>query len=299
MFPPRFRFPLSNLAAFALGAGLTAAWFQRGDSAPPVEPAMPRKTQSDGEIARNGTGPMPKPWKTKSSSAGARSAEEGIRAPLPEVVEKIRREFRAQSRHAARIRAHEISVRLGLDPDQTEQFLAATLQDAETRVRPSDEDRMLSFSHEFRGHAWLKANLTDQQKHAYEAYQRDLQREEADRHALTEANGIARMVELTEEQRAALLRKFAESHIPMEFVDFSDFLTYGEPIAAEATDSAGAPTNVVITESRIEMPVFTGRQPWLSEILTEDQLATYREFQEKQRELERLKEEEMRGMESQ
>ena len=295
MIPPRLRLPLSSLAAFALGVGLTAAWFQRGDSAPPEEPAIPQGRQSEGEAAHGKSAPRPTPWKPKSAPPDSRSAAEGTTANLPEEEENIRRGLRAQFRHEARIDAHTIAARLGLDPGQTEEFLAARLEDAETRFealdpKPGSDAWWLGT----KGDTWLALNLTTEQKLAYETCQRDLHREEADRHALAETSMIARVVELTEEQRAALQRKFAESYIPIELPDCVEFLTYGEPINVEATDSADAPTNVVITESRIEMPVFTGRQPWLSEILTAGQLATYRAFQEKQRELERLNGEEMR-----
>lgn len=41
-----------------------------------------------------------------------------------------------------------------------------------------------------------------------------------------------------------------------EVIHFENFINYGEPINRRETEYNGNPTNVVITESRIEMPVF-------------------------------------------
>lgn len=294
MIPPQLRLPLSSLAAFALGVGLTAAWFQVREPGASAVPVIEKVNHSDSQAARNGTNPHPTPWKTKSNPTEARNTPEPPPTDLPEDEETIRRELRAQIRHQARVEAHEFSARLGLDPVQTEQFLAAKLQDAETRIEALDPKPWHAWWVDVQAGAWLKENLTAQQKETYKAYQRHLLREEAEQHALTETNGIARAIQLTEEQRAALMRKFAETHISIG--EFSDFIHFGEPIDMLATSFDG-PTTVVITESRIEMPVFSDRRTWLSDILSEDQLATYREFQAQQRELERLMQEEMRAPE--
>ncbi len=42
-------------------------------------------------------------------------------------------------------------------------------------------------------------------------------------------------------------------------VEFEGFINYGSPITAPATDSLGNPVQIVITENRIEMPVFSIR----------------------------------------
>ena len=42
-------------------------------------------------------------------------------------------------------------------------------------------------------------------------------------------------------------------------VEFEGFINYGSPITAPATDSLGNPVQIVITENRIEMPVFSVR----------------------------------------
>jgi general secretion pathway protein D len=42
-------------------------------------------------------------------------------------------------------------------------------------------------------------------------------------------------------------------------VEFEGFINYGSPITAPATDALGNPVQVVITENRIEMPVFSVR----------------------------------------
>ncbi|MFM7182687.1 MAG: hypothetical protein ACKO2G_14645 [Verrucomicrobiales bacterium] len=100
---------------------------------------------------------------------------------------------------------------------------------------------------------------------------------------------------LTEEQRAAVIQKFADSYVETD--EFEEFISYGEPIDMTAINNVETPATVVITESRIEMPVFSRRDNWLEEILTEDQLASYVEFQQKQWELETLLTEEMGAVE--
>jgi len=42
-------------------------------------------------------------------------------------------------------------------------------------------------------------------------------------------------------------------------VEFEGFVNYGSPITAPATDALGNPVQIVITENRIEMPVFSVR----------------------------------------
>ena len=44
-----------------------------------------------------------------------------------------------------------------------------------------------------------------------------------------------------------------------EIVEFEGFINYGSPIQAPSTDTFGNPVNAVITENRIEMPVFSKR----------------------------------------
>lgn len=45
-----------------------------------------------------------------------------------------------------------------------------------------------------------------------------------------------------------------------EIVEFEGFINYGSPITSPATDMFGNPVQVVITENRIEMPVFASRR---------------------------------------
>jgi general secretion pathway protein D len=45
-----------------------------------------------------------------------------------------------------------------------------------------------------------------------------------------------------------------------EIVEFEGFVNYGSPITAPATDALGNPVQIVITENRIEMPVFSIRK---------------------------------------
>lgn len=45
-----------------------------------------------------------------------------------------------------------------------------------------------------------------------------------------------------------------------EIIEFEGFINYGSPIQSPGTDALGNPTNTVITENRIEMPVFSARR---------------------------------------
>jgi len=45
-----------------------------------------------------------------------------------------------------------------------------------------------------------------------------------------------------------------------EIVEFEGFINYGSPIQSAGTDAAGNPTVTVVTENRIEMPVFSSRR---------------------------------------
>ena len=294
MIPPRLRLPLSSLAAFALGVGLAATWFLGR------EPADPEKARA----LETGTTPRlvaatsseaagrPKPWKMKFGADQPPSSTQAAVDEDLEESETIRRGLRAQFRHQARSEALELTYLLGLDPTQADGFLTALLRDADTRLNGLSPPWLTNS-----GTAWLESNLSPEQKAAHRRYRESKRRAETERQALEETNEIARAMELTEEQRAALIQKFADTHISID--EFTEFIHYGEPIDTKATAADGTPTTVVITESRIEMPVFSHphRQPWLAEILTEDQLATYREFQAQQRELERLMQEEMRATE--
>lgn len=44
-----------------------------------------------------------------------------------------------------------------------------------------------------------------------------------------------------------------------EIVEFEGFINYGSPIQSPSTDIFGNPVNSIITENRIEMPVFSKR----------------------------------------
>ena len=45
-----------------------------------------------------------------------------------------------------------------------------------------------------------------------------------------------------------------------EVVEFEGFINYGNPITSGAIDALGRPTQIVITENRIEMPIFSTRR---------------------------------------
>lgn len=295
--PLRARF--CHLAACMLGIAVTTVWFQSKDSDQPIEPTAKISTHPAREAVHHRTVYATAPWKTKSHPTETAQTVESTSQGLAEEEEKMKRRILAQFRHQVRMEAHTIASRLGLDSRQTEEFLTARLQDLESDLRPSDTESISSYSLAIHGKAWLDANLTTDQKQAYEVYQLDLLRGEAERNAITKTNEIASVIELTVDQRTALIQKFTENHVSFSFdaVEvFPDFISYGEPIAQAATTS-DVPKTLVITESRIELPVFTKRSPWLSDILTKDQLATYADFQAKRRELQMLKDEEMRSLE--
>ena len=45
-----------------------------------------------------------------------------------------------------------------------------------------------------------------------------------------------------------------------EVVEFEGFVNYGSPIQTSSTDALGNPTTIVLTENRIEQPVFSTRK---------------------------------------
>ena len=51
-----------------------------------------------------------------------------------------------------------------------------------------------------------------------------------------------------------------ELNIAPEVVEFEGFINYGSPIQTSAVDALGQPTTVVLTENRIEQPVFSTRK---------------------------------------
>ncbi len=51
-----------------------------------------------------------------------------------------------------------------------------------------------------------------------------------------------------------------ELNIAPEVVEFEGFINYGSPIQSGAIDALGSPTTIVLTENRIEQPVFSSRK---------------------------------------
>ncbi len=51
-----------------------------------------------------------------------------------------------------------------------------------------------------------------------------------------------------------------ELNLAPEVVEFEGFVNYGSPIQTSAVDALGQPTTVILTENRIEMPVFSTRK---------------------------------------
>lgn len=296
MFPPRFRLPLSNLAAFAVGAGLAAAWILGREPAN-AEKARAAETDTRPRLVSatpsDSTG-RPPAWKSKSGSEKTPpSSGTAVKDDLEE-SEIMLRGMHAQLRHQARSKVLQLAYRLGLDDNQWASLQAEVLADLDAPgvvAIPFDPEGLV----EAMVIRMAMDLLTDPQREQLARYRESRRRAETELHALAETNDIARVIELTEEQRSALIQKFADRHISID--EFDEFIHYGEPIDTKATAADGTPTTVFITESRIEMPVFAYRNSWLADILSEDQLANFRMFQAKQRELEKLKEDEMRATE--
>lgn len=287
-----------SLAGFALGVGLTTAWLGHRTSAS----ATPGHGESASVASVNGSfgesEPPPRPWKAKPRSSEQPRKGASPDAPTEDPAENrpLHEGLRAWLHHQARLETLELATRLGLTPAQMEEFLAVRLADIEGPGGGSqalDSPRIGVLGLCGRSRTWLELNLTSEQKLVQERYEQVLVREGHERYAGEKLGEISRVIDLTEEQREALrLRLLLEAPSGPTNVEFEDFIHYGEPI--EAAPAGGVPTNVVITESRIEMPVFSRRDPWLSEILAADQLAAYRAYESKRRELESLWEEEMR-----
>lgn len=54
-------------------------------------------------------------------------------------------------------------------------------------------------------------------------------------------------------------QNLVELYITPQVVEFEGFINYGEPMVTRAVDANGQPTEIVLTESRIEQPVFASR----------------------------------------
>lgn len=264
---PRVRRLLFPLTVFALGVGLTAVWFQGKPS------GMDKGSQAEGGNPTN-----PAPWKSKSTTGETQNAKE----PTPQApagnAEKTKNLAFDRARYQARMEANTVASHLRLDPKQTEDYVAARIEDLETPPKSSVSEWLVM---EPSADRWLNANLTMEQKQAYETYQKSLVQEKAERAGFSIADGIANSVKLTEQQRAAVARKFAEifqSDDPYKYPEYLKF-AQGDDVDMVKSDPALLES---LTRDSTESPLQTkDRSSWLSEILTPDQLAKYRASQEK------------------
>ena len=71
----------------------------------------------------------------------------------------------------------------------------------------------------------------------------------------TKNTGVTLEVEAQIDQNDSII----ELRFTPTIVEFEGFINYGSPITAPATDALGNPVQIVITENRIEMPVFSVR----------------------------------------
>lgn len=72
----------------------------------------------------------------------------------------------------------------------------------------------------------------------------------------TKNTGVTLEVEATIDSNDSII----ELRFTPTIVEFEGFVNYGSPITAPATDALGNPVQIVITENRIEMPVFSVRK---------------------------------------
>jgi len=72
----------------------------------------------------------------------------------------------------------------------------------------------------------------------------------------TKNTGVTLEVEAQIDQNDSII----ELRFTPTIVEFEGFVNYGSPITAPATDALGNPVQIVITENRIEMPVFSVRK---------------------------------------
>ena len=264
---PQVRRLLFALTVSALGIGLTAVWLQ-GE-----HPGRDIRDRDEGKNPSN-----PAPWKSKSTTGETQNTKDPTSQELAGNAEKAINLAFDRARHEARMEANSVASHLRLDPKQTKDYVAARLKDLETPPNSSVSEWLVM---EPSADRWLNANLTVAQKQAYETYQNSLVREKAERAGISIADGIANSIKLTEQQRVAVARKFAEifqSDDPYKYPEYLKF-AQGDDVDMVKSDPALLES---LTRDSTESPLQTeDRSSWLSGILTPEQLAKYRASQEK------------------
>ncbi len=269
MITHRLKFLFAMLTGFALGVALGAAWFLARQ--PPVNQPAPGAERATGDTERHEIPPTTYspsvPWRIPEvRKAGGTVASESDRTGDTEVSDK---QILAVRNHEARTRSLRMSSWLGLDSLQASSLEAMLLEEG--------ADGILEIPSALE--PWIKSNLRPDQVDAYARYQQSTQKDEAEASALKEVHELAQVVELSEEQRDAIFQNKFEFY--QMWAGF-DSLVFTGPIINHRADP------VVITESRIEMPVFSTRR--ISDgLLTEEQAHAFGEFKRKERELEELK----------
>ena len=270
MNTPRSRRPLFLLALLAIGGGVTLVWFQN-------KPFGKEKQNLSGCAGGTNT----KPWKAQADSNQAPNTKE----PTPAGLAAQDREgdlALERARYETRMDANAVASHLGLDRELTKKYVAARLEDLE----PVPEHLKLpwtssGFDGRLSADAWLNGHLTAEQKQAFEDYKESLVQEKAERAGFSIADGIAQSVKLTEQQRAAVAKKFAEifqTDDPYKYPEYLKFVRGDDVDMAKADPALLA----ALTSDTTQSPLQTkDRGTWLDDILTPEQLATYRSSREK------------------
>ncbi len=205
--PVKLRSLLSNLAAFALGAGLAVTWHLNGDEAdPPQVKSISGSERGKTETRNEG---FREPAAGADSDEMASATDEESEADAPSSALRLTTSspmyspgspgFAAEQRRNRRLEILELTLRLDLSPDQSAELEAVALRDFES---PSDPWAWLlgGRSHE----KWLDENLSPAQAASYSRYLLSKQTESAELIALERVHRMASVLELTPEQRFAL-----------------------------------------------------------------------------------------------
>ena len=198
-----FRPLLFHLAAFAVGAGLTAAWhFQKESFSAPgaaTEAAAPSPGSKPSQAAES-------PDFTNQVQPGSTIPErdDGTTDPqmAQEMEESLTPDELAEARRYRRLEILELSLRLGLNPAQSSDLEATSLRGIHS---PSTSKDWLVGDNPVP--RWMKENLTTGQTQAYSRYLEDIKREMPEAQALEELHRMDSLFELTDEQRSTFLER--------------------------------------------------------------------------------------------
>lgn len=275
---------LSNLAAFAVGAGLAAAWHLSREEADLPQENTTGASERGGAKAKPGE--LHASAGTTDSEEMASSTDEESVWEAPAAVGRLTIEspmyppgspgFAAEQRRNRRLEALELTFLLGLSTAQSVELEGVLLREAESRQAFSDwltgNDAKTK---------WLRENLTAQQAETYNQNNLAKVNESYESAALDEVQKMARVLDLTPEQRFDLLAALTRKNMILSSG------TVVEIIVPEGTSEASPPVSGP-SEKKILPPV---RE--IGEILTPEQWSRYQEFLRGEEELRALKSKEL------